>query len=180
MRCDIYFSAQPRSFCSFSFSLLPSPIYLLFAHPPYKRSPPLAHSSCTTAQRTGFPKNQTPRQRLILLSYGFRIAFFAFTKQKQSGSISKSTPQDKWKMEWKYPAETRYHHARLSVQGRKSEMKMRDICCIVGCTTWACWDDDMKMSSTGAEQRRTEQLCKQLRARKHGNPPMLKTSFQKT
>lgn len=42
----IYFLPQ-FWFCSFSFSLIPSPSYLLFAQLPYECSTPLAQGSCT-------------------------------------------------------------------------------------------------------------------------------------
>lgn len=76
-------------------------------------------------------KNWQPQ---VFLNYGFWAAFFMLTKWKQSRSLSKSTPQVKRKPKWKHSAETRYHHACLSVQGRKHETKMTDICCTVQST----------------------------------------------
>lgn len=112
--------------------------------------------NCTSLLRgQAFPQTEN-WQPQIFLNYGFWIAFFALTEQKQSRILSKSTAQDKWKTKWKYITETKYHHVCLSVQGRKREMKMTDICCIVQCTTCTCWDDT-KMSLMTVEQTRGEQ-----------------------
>lgn len=97
------------------------------------------------ARWTGFHTNQ--KQTTTDLSQ--LITFFTPMKQNQSQSLRKPIPHENRKPKRKYPAETRYNHPWLSIQGRKCDMKTTDICYIVHCTM--CWEE-MKVCLKREEQ----------------------------